>query len=174
MFSLIAKFLIANDELEKNIQSFVNQYCSSKKIPSIPIKFTDKNLGGQAFYQTRKSKGQISNTPMFIMIGDWNDIKSIYSEWIYRLAHELAHHELNCLTNSLGHTNKQDKLTNDIERLLTNKFKKNTAEIERLQNKIKYWEANKMKIQKDHDDANLKINVSDEINKMKDKLKELL
>ena len=173
MFRLIAKYLQASD-IEKDIQSFVNHYCSSRKIPPIQIKFTDKNLGGQAFYQTRKSKGTITNQPMFIMIGDWSDIKDIPSEWIYRLAHELAHHEMNCLTNSLGHTNKHDKLTNDIERVMTQKFKKNTAEIDRLQNKIKYWEANKNKIQKDHDDANLKIDVVSEINKMKDKLKELL
>jgi hypothetical protein len=163
----IAKFLCA-DNYEQRIQDWADGYCHSVRIPKIKLFFSNAKLSGTAFYQTQKIKGGKINTPVSITIGEWNAIKSYPDEWIYALAHELAHHELNVKKNSLSHTKEQDELTQRIEKEMKMRFA--TTDKKRIMDKINYWKTHKDEIIKFQKEINSNFDYDKELQKMVNKL----
>lgn len=101
--------------IEKQIQEFSDLYFKRNEMPKIPIRYTDRQLKGRAYYQTSKRRGTVKNIPQFIMVGEWSAIKKYKDEWAYVIAHELAHHQTNVTSNSLGHTKEHAKIAAKIE-----------------------------------------------------------
>lgn len=158
---------------EATIQKWVDGYCRRNGIKAIPIKFSNRSgKKGHAYYSTEKIRGGKINFPISITILEWDVVKDHPDEWVYYAAHELSHHEINSKENSLQHTKKHDALTRKIEQEMSRVFgKKDTAKIKKLQSKIKYWEKNKQKLEKDYKDAEMPFDYDSELKKMKDKLK---
>ena len=170
------KELLLEGKQETLVQKFADSYFKKNGVKPIPIKFSNKSGKGNAYYLTKKVKGGKFNFPVSITVLEWDAVKDHPDEWVRFVAHEMAHHEINVKENSLRHTKKHDTLTRKIEKEMSKVFekrdfgKKDTAEIKRLQDKIKYWKKNKQKLEKDYKDAGMPINYDAELKKMKEKL----
>ncbi len=104
------------------IQDYANTICREFDVPTVPVRVTNKKFknGGLAVYFTFKYKGQTKNYPKNILILNWETS----GELICRLAHELAHHILNCKYNSLAHSQRHGDLEDKIGLLLSKIIKK--------------------------------------------------
>ena len=154
--------------LEQQIQKIIDNYCKENNMPSIIIKYTNKQFRqGEAYYQTQKIKGGSINTPVNITIGSWDSIKNFVDEWSFALAHELAHHELNITQNSLSHSKKHETLTYKINDYILRNSKKDKGDKKNIIDKLQYWVDNKEELIKMHG----KDTYEKEIKIMQNKLK---
>lgn len=153
-----------NESLESDIQRTVDKISKKNNIPSVKVKFSNKQLsGGEAYYATSRVRGTKAISPVNITIGEWDAIKEHPDEWQYRLAHEIAHHILAQTQSTLSHSKKHDKLSSNIEgqlrRSIKVKPKVSSKEVKRIKDKLDYWldPKNKMELidhhgQKTYDD----------------------
>jgi len=137
-------FTPLNESLQQDIQKAVDTISKEHKIQSVTIKFVTRALrGGDAFYQTSHKKGTRDYTPLNITIGDWAWIKDHPDEWLFRLAHEVAHHILAQTQSTLRHSGKHLKLADQIENKLRHlvkpKKKLSPLELQRVRDKLNYW-----------------------------------
>jgi hypothetical protein len=162
-----------NESIEIDIQNFINNISKEYKIPTVKVKFSNKQLsGGDAYYQTSHLKGQRNYNAINITIGEWDAIKDHPDEWQFRLAHELSHHILAQTQSTLRHTQQHNKLTDKIKFQIKRSIKVKTTiskdEIKKVKDKLAYWldPINKMELIDHHGQKTY----DNEIKKMKDKL----
>ena len=164
------------ESIETDIQKLADSISKEYQIPTVKVRFSNKQLaGGDAYYATTRIKGIKSITPNNITIGEWQAIKDHPDEWQHRLAHELAHHILAQTQSTLRHSKKHDNLTSKIETKIRKsikvKPKLSNIETKKIKDKLDYWldPINKMELIDIHGQT-----VYDkEIQKMQDKLSNL-
>ncbi len=99
---------------KRELQQAVDKICDKYDVKTVPVRFTDRHLAGDAYYATYRVRGYKVNHPRYIMIGNWSMVRAHPGEVAYRLAHEVAHHVLNMKKNSLQHSGAHGRLEDDI------------------------------------------------------------